>query len=163
VSSPVTPTNDTPTLDLIKVPHGHGGDAEADARFIIEEAMRLNDGAGSGRIKFAPGSKLAFWSLLAQGWTPPGAEGGDEVTRLRAALAEMQQRLDETNAYSARMHAAEQEADNRRASMAIVLNNSAHSLRELAKEAQSKGEPEPMLPVTKVAAGLEKALARNRR
>lgn len=152
-----------PTFELVTIPHGHGGTFEADFRYVVEEAMRLNDSAGSGRIKFDAGAKLALWSLLALGWTPPGVDGDDEAARLRNALGRMRQEMDENRAYSAREHNDAQKAWSSRSGMAIMLNNSAHSLRELAKIAAAEGRPEPTLPVTKVAASLEKALARDRR
>lgn len=152
-----------PDLELVTVPHGHGGTFEADFRYIVEEAMRLNDSAGSGRIKFDGGAKLALWSLLALGWTPPGADGDNEAARLRNALAQVRQEMDELRAYSAGQHDDAQKAWSSRAGMAITLSNSAHSLRELAKVAAADGKPEPTLPVTKVAAALEKALTRDRR
>lgn len=145
-------------FEPIKVPHGEGGGVTADAQWIIAEAMRLTAEDYPGRVKFYPGAKLAYWSLINLGWTPPGNESDDEATRLRAALEQTRGEMDEIRAHDARTHESEQKADNAYASMAIMLNNAVHSLREQAKVAQSRGEPEPTLPVTKVATTLEKAL-----
>lgn len=150
-------------FEPIKVPHGEGGGVTADAQWIIAEAMRLTAEGYPGRVKFYPGAKLAYWSLINLGWTPPGAESDDEAARLRRALEQTRGEMAELRAHDARSHESEQKAQNAYASMAIMLNNSVHSLRELAKGAQAKGEPEPTLTVTKVATALEKALNTNHR
>lgn len=159
VAAPERPTG----LELIAVPHDESYSVEAAAQYVIAESMRLTADGAPGRIKFRPGAELAYWSLLAAGWTPPGLEGDDEAARLRKVLEATRRELDELRASSAWAHEAEEKANDRRAGMAVMLTRTVASLRELAHVAEADGKPEPTLPVTKVAAALEKALARDRR
>jgi hypothetical protein len=161
VSIDTTPTP-TPQPELVTVPHSERGNFADDAEYTIAEAMRLHAADSPGRIKFRPGATLAVRSLLAAGWTPPG-EGSDEAARLRLALEQMQRELDDMRASAAWAHEAEEKANVRRGGMAATLTRTVANLREQAKVAAADGEPEPTLPVTKVAAALEKALARDRR
>ena len=163
MSSPTIPTDGTPALDLVKVPHDENWSPESQALYTIAEAMRLTAEGSPGRVKFRPGAKLAFWSLLSQGWTPPGGEADDEAARLRATLGQIQRELDELRASCAWAHEAEEKANAARGSMASMLQRAVNSLRESARVAAVDSEPEPTLPVTQVAKSLEKVLARNRR
>jgi hypothetical protein len=148
------------TADAIEVPHYEKDGGEDEAVWTVAEAMRLTvDSARVGRIEFTAGARRAVRALIAAGWTPPGDSTG-EADRLRGLLEKMQVRMDEALAYSARAHEAEQDADNRRGSMAVTLNTAMFDCRNRAKVAKADGEPEPTLPVTRVADFLEKALRR---
>lgn len=149
--------------DSIDVPHYEKDGGEDEAVWIVAEAMRLAAKPGTGRVHFYPGAKYAVRALIAAGWTPPAGESTDEADRLRMLLEKMQNRMDEALAYSARAHDTEQDADIRRGNMAVTLNSAMFECRERAKIAKAKGEPEPVLPVTRVADFLEKALRRGER
>lgn len=87
----------------------------------------------------------------------------DELGRLRAEVARLQANLDYANGHIVHAQEAEEKAWSARSGLAGSLRLTVSSLRELAQTAAADGKPEPTLPVTQVAAALEKALARDRR
>ena len=143
----------------IEVPHyARSGNPILDAEFIIAEAAILDLDNGMGRIRYFPAAKHAVLSLVAAGWTPPGADGGDdEASRLRRQIAIMQAYVDENNAHMDRMHDREQAAELARQRMSSAAIQQAHKLQNAVIETvRGRKEPEPTMTYTEVAKGLLK-------